>query len=55
MHLNQEQLADLVEKAVKAFCPPKGACDIVVEGNAEWDENHAQGKVLISLTWDTTK
>ena len=53
--LNNEQLADIAQKIVQALCPPKGECDIAVEGSAEWDENHASGKFTVTLTWDTTK
>jgi hypothetical protein len=56
MHrLTQEELADIVAQAVKALFPPKGVCDIAVEGDAAWSPEHIKGEFVITLTWDTTK
>jgi len=52
---NNEQIADMVMKAMQAIFPPKGECEISVDGDADWSENHAKGKISITVTWDTTK
>lgn len=52
---SNEQIADLVQKVAEQIFPPKGEMEISVDGDANWDEKHAQGKVTITVTWDTTK